>query len=79
VSLDLLAGLAGLQDNCICLTNTLNDLQQGLGTTRQVRRGSNARERAFHTGWKEAEKPPLLALAGVELPPMGRRLVPINH
>jgi hypothetical protein len=37
VSLDFLAGLAGLQDNCICLTNTLNDLQQGLGTTCQVR------------------------------------------
>lgn len=36
VSLDLLAGLAGLQDNCICLTNTLTDLQQGLGITRQA-------------------------------------------
>jgi hypothetical protein len=36
VSLDILAGLAGLQDNCVCLTNTLTDLQQGLGITRQV-------------------------------------------
>jgi hypothetical protein len=43
VSLDLLAGLAGLQDNCVCLTNTLTDLQQGLGITRQVR-GSAALE-----------------------------------
>ena len=28
---------------------------------------------------KEAEKTPLLALAGVELPPQRRRLVPMNH
>ncbi|KAF6251691.1 hypothetical protein COO60DRAFT_1558039 [Scenedesmus sp. NREL 46B-D3] len=34
VSLDLLAGLAGLQDNCICLSNTVAGLKRGLDITR---------------------------------------------
>lgn len=35
ISLNFLAGLAGLDSTCICLTNTINHVQQGLHATQQ--------------------------------------------
>lgn len=37
ISLDFLAGLAGLESTCVCLTKTITDVQNGLRTTKQVR------------------------------------------
>eukprot|EP00775_Hariotina_reticulata_P004610 gene4610-4864_t len=34
-SLDFLAGLAGLNDNCLCITATITDLQSGLQSVQQ--------------------------------------------
>jgi hypothetical protein len=36
ISLDFLAGLAGLDSTCICLTNTITNVQHGLQATQQV-------------------------------------------
>lgn len=36
ISLDFLAGLAGLDSTCICLTKTITDVQHGLQATKQV-------------------------------------------
>lgn len=36
ISLDFLAGLAGLNSTCICLTNTITNVQHGLQATKQV-------------------------------------------
>jgi hypothetical protein len=36
ISLDFLAGLAGLDSTCICLTKTITDVQHGLRATKEV-------------------------------------------
>lgn len=42
ISLNFLAGLAQLDSTCICLTNTITNVQHGLAATQQVRRQSSA-------------------------------------
>lgn len=37
ISLNFLAGLAGLESTCICLTKTITDVQYGLRATKEVR------------------------------------------
>jgi hypothetical protein len=39
-SLDFLAGLAGLTDNCLCITRSISGLQDGLRSVLAVRQGS---------------------------------------
>jgi hypothetical protein len=57
ISLNFLAGLAGLDSTCICLTNTINHVQQGLHATQQVRSSPAAAVGVLGgAGWTVAER-----------------------